>query len=85
MPADVGIPPGHKTAATGRANRELAGSMAKTDGVVFDDVVEVGGDGSGIAHVCEHVTAPLIGVENDDVRSLGHGEKNLSPADGQSS
>ena len=69
VPAHVRIPTGHKGAATGRTNRILTECVAERDGIVFNDRIEVRCHRGGIAQVTHHIAAPLVGVEDDDIRS----------------
>lgn len=69
--AGVGVPAGHEGAAGGGADRVLAEGVAEGDGLGGDEVVEGGGDGGRVAHVAERVAAPLVGIEDENVRT-GH-------------
>ena len=51
----------------------LAKGIPERDGVGAHACVQVGGDGCWVAHMAQHVPAPLIGVKNDDVWSFWHG------------
>jgi len=72
MAAYVRIPASHETATAWRANRVLAKSGGKRYCVRRDQCVNVRGLSNRIANVPEHVPAPLVRVEDDNVRSLFH-------------
>jgi hypothetical protein len=71
--ADVRVPAGHERAAARRADRVLAVRPAERDGpVVAHEPVEVGRDRRRISEVADDVAAPLVRVDDEDVRRVRH-------------
>ena len=66
----VGIPARHKAAAAGGAYRVLAEGITERYPIPLDQAIQYGRSRRRITGVSEHVSAPLIGVEQDDIGAL---------------
>ncbi len=68
--AHVGVPGAHERAAAGRADRVLHERAAEAHRVAAHPLVQVRRARGGVAHVPQHVAAPGIGIDDDDVGAL---------------
>ena len=81
MAADVRVPTGHERAATRGTHGRLDECAAERHRVGGGQAIEVRRLHSGVADVPQGVAAPLVRVEDDDVRSVGHVDPGLACRD----